>query len=285
MSIKRKVTKLMKKNAWNLILTMLRQLIKWSPYFRYPVIGPRLRKVVDLEPDAHTQGYTLNINADVTDEAQGVVLPIDMMKQLIRQSNYRAIMNKCLCRSAYSCKKFPHNHACIFIGDGARGIVKNGVGREATVEEAIAHIDRGAELGLIGQALWVEVERVIMGLKREKDVAHWLEICFCCPCCCGTFKLMRASNLNDIKDRFNSIGWKAEVKEEICNQCELCIKNCPVQAISLKEGRILISEKNCLGCGFCAANCSRHAIKLQLKTPLLETVQDYFTRGGLNVDI
>jgi Pyruvate/2-oxoacid:ferredoxin oxidoreductase delta subunit len=159
------------------------------------------------------------------------------------------------------------------------------VGREATVEEAIAHIDRGAELGLIGQALWVEVERVIMGLKREKDVAHWLEICFCCPCCCGTFKLMRASNLNDIKDRFNSIGWKAEVKEEICNQCELCIKNCPVQAISLKEGRILISEKNCLGCGFCAANCSRHAIKLQLKTPLLETVQDYFTRGGLNVDI
>lgn len=285
MSIKRKVNKLIKKRTWNVILTLLRQLIKWSPYFRYPVIGPRLRKVVDLEQDARTQGYTLNINADVTDAAQGVVLPIDMMKQVVRQSSYRAIMNKCLCRSAYSCTNFPHNHACIFIGDGARGIVKNGVGREATVEEALAHIDKGAELGLIGQALWIEVERVIMGLAREEGVAHWLEICFCCPCCCGTFKLMRASNLKDIKDRFHSIGWKAEVKNEICNSCRLCIKTCPVQAISLEEKRIIIDEQSCLGCGICATRCAQKAITFQLKTPLLETVQDYFTRGGLTVDI
>ena len=285
MSVKRKINKLIKKSTWNAILSMLRKLIQWSPYFRYPVIGPRLRKVVNLELEAKTQGYTLNINADVTDLAQGVVLPIDMMKQAVRKAGYRAIMNKCLCRSAYDCKNFPHNHACIFIGDGARGIVKNGVGREATVEEALAHIDRGAELGLIGQALWVEVERVMMGLAREKGVAHWLEICFCCPCCCGTFKLMRASNLKDIKDRFHSIGWKAVLNDEICNQCQLCIKRCPVGAISLKENRVCIDAQECLGCGFCAAQCPQSAIKLHLQAPLLEKIEEYFIRGGLTVDL
>lgn len=283
--IKRKINKLVKNTPWNLLLTILKTFNKVSPYFHYPVIGPMLKRLADLEPEAYTQGYTLNLNANLTDLTQSVVLPIDMMKQAIRQSDYRAIMKKCLCRSAYACKNYPHDHACIFIGDGARGIVKEGVGREASVEEALAHIDRGAELGLIGQALWIEVERFLLGIKREKDVAHWLEMCFCCPCCCGTFKLNRATNLKDIKGRFRSIGWKAVVNDEFCIKCQHCIKQCPIKVISLESDHIVINKQECLGCGFCATHCPKEAIKLQLQAPLLGTIQDYFTNNGLKVDI
>ncbi len=267
------------------MLSVFRLFFKSASYFRYPVIGPLLRRLSELESDAHTQSYTLNINEDVTELAQGVVLPIDMMKQAIQQSSYRAIMNTCLCRTAYDCKDFPHNHGCIFIGEGARGIVKNRMGQEAGVEQALAHVDKAAELGLIGQAMWVEVERHLLGVKREKGVAHWLEICFCCPCCCGTFKLIKASNLKEIKDRFQSIGWKANVSDDSCVTCLHCIEQCPVQAISLQENHIVIDTQKCLGCGFCAAHCPQEAIKLRLESPLLGTVQDYFTRGGLKVDI
>jgi Pyruvate/2-oxoacid:ferredoxin oxidoreductase delta subunit len=282
---KNKRNKMVKVAAWKTILTIFRVFFKSASYFRYPLIGPLLKKIADLEPEAHTQGYTLNINADVTDAAQGVVLPIDMMKQIVKESNYWAIMNNCICRTAYECKEFPHNHGCIFIGEGARGIVKNRIGRKATLEEAISHIDKGAELGLIGQALWIEVERFLVGVKKDKDVARWLEICFCCPCCCGTFKLMKNSNLKEIKERFHSIGWKAEVNFDNCVECMQCIDKCPVQAISQEENHIIIDKDKCLGCGFCAARCSVDAIKLKLQTPLLNNVKDYFTQTGLKVEL
>lgn len=244
-----------------------------------------LKRMTHLEPEAKTQGYTLNLNADLTDLAQGVVLPIDMMKKAVRQSEYRAIVNECLCRTSYDCKHFPHDHGCLFIGGGARAIVKQRMGREASIEEALAHIDKGAELGLIGQALWIEVERFLLGIKREKDVAHWLEMCFCCPCCCGTFKLNRATSQQDIKSRFHSIGWKATVDDSSCVQCGACIKLCPIKVIGLNDGRLAIDQQACLGCGLCAKACPKEAITLQLRTPLLGSIEDYFTRGGLKVKI
>lgn len=285
MNVKRKLNRLIKKTSWNSILSAFILFTKSAAYFRYPVIGPMVRRLANLEPDALTQAYTLNINADVSDMAQGVVLPIDMMKKLAKETNFRAIMNKCLCRSAFKCTDFPHDHACIFIGEGARGVVKNGIGREATVEQALAHIDKGAELGLIGQALWVEVERVMMGINRGKNVVPWLEICFCCPCCCGIFKLVKASNLQDTGDRFQSIGWKASVNDDSCVECMQCIEQCPVEAISFQENHVVIDQKKCLGYGFCATGCPQEAIKLKLQGQLLGNIQDYFTRGGLRLEI
>ena len=238
--------------------------------------------MIYLDPNQRTQTYVLNLNEKVADTAQGIVLPIEMMKQAVKQATYRAIMYKCLCRSAFNCKSFPHDHACIFLGEGARAVVGKHLGKEASLEEALAHIDRGAELGLIGQAMWVEVEANLFGIKKEEGVGHWLEICFCCPCCCGAFKLVRATNQMDVKGRFRSIGWKAH---QTCTRCLKCAKRCPVAAISLKSNRLLIDEQACLGCGLCAAACPKGAIKLRLSAPLQGTIHDYFKNGGLDITI
>jgi ferredoxin len=285
MNIKSNIRLFVKNTSWNLLISLFKTFNRVTPYLHYPIIGSLLKKLADLEPGARTQGYTLNLNVSLTKSAQGVIMPIDMMKQAVTQSNCRAIMNKCLCRSTYSCKHYPHDHACLFLGEGARRIVKEGAGRSVTLSEALSHIDKGAELGLIGQALWIEVERFLLGIKRQKDVAHWLEMCFCCPCCCGTFRLARSTKQMDIKQRFQSIGWKAVINHELCIKCEKCINKCPINIIYIKNDDIIINQQNCLGCGFCAINCPKDAITLELRTPLLGTVEDYFTKSGLRVDI
>lgn len=196
-----------KKISWNLFYVIFRLFPKIGKYSSLPVIGPSIKRMVNLDPSELTQAYVLNLNMDITEKAKNVVLPISMIKQMVKESDYLAIMNVCLCRTAYKCKNFPHDHACIFIGKEAKAIVDKHLGHEASIEDVLSHIDRGSELGLVGHAMWIEVEGYLFGIKREKGVAHWLEICFCCPCCCSAFKLIKATNQMDIKSRFRSISW------------------------------------------------------------------------------
>lgn len=274
-----------KQLSWNMFLSAFRTFLNLGGKLDSPVIGPMLRKLAELEPDAHTQGYTLNLNANLMDAAQGVVLPVDLMKRAIRESEYRVIMKRCLCRVAFSCDHYPKDHGCLFLGKRARGLVEKGIGREAGVEEALAHVDKAAELGLVGQALWVEVERLLMGLERDKGTARWLEFCFCCPCCCGVFKLSRAAARGDVKGRFRSVGWKAVIDQEACVRCMACVRQCPVDAAVLEGERVEIRERDCLGCGICAARCPKKAIALRLQAPAKGSIREYFTSGGLNVDL
>lgn len=271
--------------SWGFFLSLFRAFLKQGGRLDSPGIGPMLRKLAELEPDALTQGYTLNLNASLADAAQGVVLPVELMQRAIRESECRVIMKRCLCRVAFSCDHYPKDHGCLFLGERARGLVEKGIGREAGVEEALAHVDKAAELGLVGQALWVEVERLLMGLGREKGTARWLEFCFCCPCCCGVFRLSRAAARGDIKGRFRSIGWKAVIDQGTCIRCMACVRQCPVDAAVLEGERVEIRERDCLGCGICAARCPKKAITLRLAAPVKGSIREYFTDGGLNVDL
>lgn len=284
----KKITSLKPAN-WNLYRGMLRSAIKTMRILELPVVGPVMRRMgmLDPQPKALTQGYYLNLNVDITDKAESVIMPIDMMKQAIRESSYRIIMDKCICRSSSECKNFPSNHGCIFIGEGVRVCVENGVAREATIEEALAHVDRGAELGLVGLSVWIEIEQYAWGVKDE-DMKRWLEFCFCCPCCCVGFKM--GQGLKDkriFQDHFRSIGWKAAVDPEACTRCRICLDvKCPVAAISANgDGPAVISAMDCVGCGICAARCPQKAITLKLAHPIKGTIKDYFRHGGLELDI
>ena len=50
--------------------------------------------------------------------------------------------------------------------------------------------------------------------------------------------------------------------KELCIGCDICVKNCPQNAIFSDE-KVYHSEDNkCIGCGICAALCPRHAWKM-----------------------
>jgi len=270
---------------WKFVTSFMKLVVKAGPYYKLPVLGGLIKKMMMFTPPEtrHTLGYVLNLNERLVAEAsRGVVMPIDMIRKAVQEASYRAVMNRCICRDANHCGTYPHDLGCIFIGEASRALADRGVGREVTVEEALAHVDRAAALGLVGQSLWIEVEQYIWGI-RDQDMHRFLELCFCCPCCCTSLRLARTVT-PDVLGRFRSVGWKAEIGES-CNGCGTCLDLCPVHAVSLDRGRAAVQEDRCLGCGLCASACPQSAIQLKLKEPLRDDISDYFIASGLPLDL
>jgi len=51
------------------------------------------------------------------------------------------------------------------------------------------------------------------------------------------------------------------VDEKKCTGCNICIKKCPVEAISLKDEKAKIDMKECIHCGTCHGVCPRGGSK------------------------
>lgn len=169
---------------------------------------------------------------------------------------------------------------CIFLSEGAKGLVKNGVAVEISAKEAEAKIDRAASLGLIGQSLWVELEQYLWGIQNE-HMEKFLEPCFCCPCCCTALQVTKFST-PDVRSRFKSIGWVAEIGPG-CVNCGQCMDVCPQHAINPGSEKIMVGEQ-CFGCGLCKTKCSENAIRIVPKNELMmENMRNYF--NGLNLDL
>ena len=45
------------------------------------------------------------------------------------------------------------------------------------------------------------------------------------------------------------------INQKKCIKCGACINMCPVQAISMVNGEVVIDEKKCIDCGTCASIC------------------------------
>ncbi len=245
-------------------------------WVKTPLLGTVLKKIVFMDdPQKHlTQSYTFNLNHPLneSDSLQNVVLPLDVIRKSIETSEYRSIMHQCLCRTGRECKAHDKNLGCIFIGRGAEATVRNGVAREATISEALAHLDKTVGQGLVGMGMWIEAENYIWGIKKE--LSHqWLEICFCCPCCCIALQNLKKVT-PDVQQRFHHMGWQAVVTTK-CNSCGQCLDVCPIGAIELNTSVATILDK-CLGCGLCVRQCPEAAIEIKQIAPENQTIQDYF---------
>jgi Fe-S-cluster-containing hydrogenase component 2 len=54
----------------------------------------------------------------------------------------------------------------------------------------------------------------------------------------------------------------AVVDVEKCTGCETCVDECPVEAISMKNDKAVISDE-CVDCGACVDACPAEAIALE----------------------
>jgi len=51
------------------------------------------------------------------------------------------------------------------------------------------------------------------------------------------------------------------VDENECIGCEICVDECPVNAISMENGKAKIDMKKCIRCQKCHEICPKNAIK------------------------
>ena len=211
---------------------------------------------------------TITMNYDIS-KPDMIVMPSDIIKSVINEADDIVIMNKCLCRNSTECTEYPRDLGCIFLGKTTRKISRRHC-REVTREEAIEHINKCSEAGLIHIMGRNKMDTVWMNVRPNSEL---LTICNCCPCCC----LWRVyPNLSDTiqNDFYKLPGVSLKYDIESCVGCGKCVEVCFADCITIKDNKVSIDQEVCIGCGQCSNNCPTNAIELQYEKRDVQSVYD-----------
>jgi len=245
-------------------VAFIRHAVRTAPWIakatQRPVVGPGLRALLRFLTRHDDAIYlpkdrVIEVRAPVP-APESLALPSHIVEHFVRQASFRWIMNRCLCRHASECEDYPIDLGCLFLGDAARQI-NPALGRPATVEEALAHVARARELGLVHM------------IGRHTFDSHWLgarpaerlmTICSCCPCCCVIGQLQHVP-----PHVHHSIAPMPGVRVRVtdrCTGCGACAQGiCFTNAIAVPNGRAVISGL-CVACGRCVEICPNQALEL-----------------------
>ena len=171
------------------------------------------------------------------------------VRDLVRQQEIISV-EPCICRKEQGLlgrECAMPKEVCLGFGDFARFYIDNQMGRQISVDEALAVLDTAEEAGL-----------VLSPTNSQKIDA----ICCCCSCCCPVLKFAKLSpRPGDMVTSY----YEAELDAELCTGCELCLDRCQMDAIEEVDGDWAIADGRCIGCGLCVADCPVDAISMVAK--------------------
>jgi ferredoxin len=213
----------------------------------------------------HTRTIEIGRTVDRTD----TVLPSQVIEHFLRRSKHIFIMNKCMCRDSNRCQHYPHELGCIFLGAGVTRIPPK-LGRAATVDEALDHMRRAREKGLVHLIGRNKIDSIWLNTGAKEDL---LSICNCCECCC-LWKMMPHLS-GSISSGISRMPGVTVTVTDACTGCGQCVDEgvCFVNALSVSNGRAAIDQEMCKGCGRCVERCPSQAIELDIG------VEDYLDRS------
>ncbi len=192
---------------------------------------------------------------------EGTVVPSDIIDHFIDEAPFLWIMNKCICRDADTCKDYPIDLGCLFLGEAARGI-NPALGREVSRQEAREHQRRCREAGLVQLIGRNKLDTFWLGIGPGNQL---VTICNCCPCCCLWKMLPDITPLVSGKvHRMPGITVRVTDACEACGECTRGV--CFINAIRLEGERAVIGEE-CRGCGRCVLACPQGAVELTVEDP------------------
>lgn len=216
------------------------------------IINTMLFKQTNLTVLPKESVVEINLQKSIK-KLDNIVLPSQVVEYFIRKTNYRFIMNFCICREANHCKNHPIEFGCLFLGDAARGINPE-FGRQATIDEALTYVQKCRAEGLIHLIGRDKIDETWLGVGSNGKL---MTICNCCSCCC-LWKIL--TDLDpQIRSKVKRMPGVEVTVTEKCIGCGTCTEHCFVRAIQIQQGHAIISD-DCKGCGRCADHCPQHAI-------------------------
>jgi len=211
--------------------------------------------MICLPPDQVVRTIEVDQSLEMPGE---MVLPSQVVEYFIEKASVHWIMDFCLCRAASRCEDYPVELGCLFLGAAALGINPE-LGRRVTKEEALAHVRRCREAGLVHFIGRNKLDTVWLGVGPGEKL---LTICNCCPCCCLWRVLPVVTP--QIGDKITRMPGVTVTVTDRCVGCGACTRDvCFVDAIRLVDGRAIISDV-CRGCGRCVDVCPEGAIEISI---------------------
>ena len=186
-------------------------------------------------------------------------------------------MDWCICRSATKCNDYPINLGCLFLGEATLNIDPR-IGHRATKQEALEHVRKCREAGLVHLIGRNKLDAVWLGVEPGNKL---LTICNCCPCCCLWRVLPHLAP--DISSKITRMpGVKVTVTDR-CVGCGTCTQGiCFVDAIRIVNNRAVKSDE-CRGCGRCVDVCPQKAIEISIDDG--QFMQEAVSRISSSVDV
>lgn len=237
---------------------------------RAPLIGRALRKaffegddMMVIPRDEVAKGSaerTITVGTGISVEPQDVVLPSKVVEEFILRAQDHFIMDFCICRESSRCEDYPRDLGCLFLGRAVRKIDPK-LGRMVSAQEALEHVRRCREAGLVHLIGRNKLDTVWLSAGPKEEL---MTVCSCCPCCCLWKMLPDLSP--DISARVVRMpGVSVSVDEGLCTGCGACADGvCFVGAVSISEGKARIDQGMCRGCGRCVEACPPGAIRLDI---------------------
>lgn len=105
----------MRKSLWPLALKLYRFFIKYSVWMKEGGWkGPLFKRGIMIAPvmESHTSTIVMPLDVDLTDQGEKVVIPMDLIKNSLKNMDYIAGMDTCLCREANDCEDYPKDMIC-----------------------------------------------------------------------------------------------------------------------------------------------------------------------------
>jgi ferredoxin len=182
------------------------------------------------------------------------ILPYEKVEEVLRQQT-KFLVAPCICRREHhikgsGCDKLME--ACLVFGWGAEYYARNGLGRFITLEETQEIIKKA------------EAEGLVLQPSNTQDIVN---ICCCCGDCCQMLLHLKKHPKPALAV---SSPFKAEYDADLCVGCEACIARCQMEALTMADGRALLTPDRCIGCGLCVGTCPSGALTLARKPPELQ---------------
>lgn len=224
-------------------------------YFTVPTTG----KIYGGTPTKTYRYAPASLTVDVP--MQGV-LPNEQMGNIVESATTIAVAH-CPCRmSARILGRTDCRHSlevCLKYDDMAEFTIEHGLARKISKDEATSILKACEKEGL--------VHMVDNALGKVKHT------CNCCGHYCWNVGIIRRRKI--LRDALMEVYFLRRTETEECLGCGACQEVCPVDAVTISDGKALVDHDWCIGCGVCAVRCPSGAITIERRPDKKEAPADF----------